>query len=415
MRSRAPHRRLAAVALAVATVLGVASVQTGAVYIDSAPVTGNMFSSGTVDLAADQSTLFTVSGLTPGDRVTAPLTLTNSGTATLRYAMRSTTSEDTLASALELTVQTRSAADSSCAAFDGTLLYTGILGSTAGTNIVGDPSTGAQPFDRALGPGQADDWCVRVALPVTATNSTASLSTTATFTFSAEQTANNGRIYAAPVLTGTTTALNPDGTTVSPVLTVPAGVSATDLGVIVVGTDDSNPIVPSAPGWTARAINPSGYNNMSWSVLTRLGGLKAGDTLTLTLSGPNDIENVLAAWFNTGGRDVVVTGTPTTRNGVSQAFTTLPGITTTQPGMDVLVVASERTLSDGTTISSWAPSDVTASYFVEEPTYTDVSHFLGYLAGPDTPGPTGSRTVTYSHTSGNGAGILLGLGLPGVN
>ena len=66
-----------------------------------------------------------------------------------------------------------------------------MLGTTAGTNVVGDPTSGAQTGDRTLAGAGNDVLCVQVTLPTSTGNSFANLSTTATLDFIAEQTANN--------------------------------------------------------------------------------------------------------------------------------------------------------------------------------------------------------------------------------
>ena len=75
----------------------------------------------------------------------------------------------------------------SCAAFDGTTLYSGSLGAVA----IGDPATGAQAGDRTLAAQGSETLCIQVHLPLAAGNAYQAASTVTTLTFSAEQTANN--------------------------------------------------------------------------------------------------------------------------------------------------------------------------------------------------------------------------------
>src|SRR5439155_4042690 len=79
---------------------------TSAVFTDSASSSGNTFSSGTVILSTSGSITFTSPAMHPGDLVVAPITVSNTGTLGLKYALVSTTTEDTLAAALQLTVKT---------------------------------------------------------------------------------------------------------------------------------------------------------------------------------------------------------------------------------------------------------------------------------------------------------------------
>ena len=66
-----------------------------------------------------------------------------------------------------------------------------VLGSIAGTNIFGDPTQGAQSGDRTLNAGASEVLCIQVSLPSSSGNTYQGITTTATFTFNAEQTANN--------------------------------------------------------------------------------------------------------------------------------------------------------------------------------------------------------------------------------
>ena len=88
--------------LAVAALLVVSL----ALYTDTENVTNNTFSTGTIDLTATPATaVVTMPAMFPGDQITAPLTIGNAGSAQLRYTMTSTTTEDTLAGELVLTVE----------------------------------------------------------------------------------------------------------------------------------------------------------------------------------------------------------------------------------------------------------------------------------------------------------------------
>jgi spore coat-associated protein N len=176
----------------VAAGLGVAS---NAIWTDSQAVDANVFSTGTVAISTAPATaLVTYSGMAPGDEVTAEITVTNDGSLELRYAVTSTTTEDTLAAQLDLTIKS-GVTTCTNAGFDtdGTVVYaTGDLGSIAGIDVIGDPTPGAQAGDRTLaGSGGNEDLCFNVELPSTTGDPFQGLTTTATFTFEAEQTASN--------------------------------------------------------------------------------------------------------------------------------------------------------------------------------------------------------------------------------
>jgi len=166
-----------------------------AVFTDQATVDGNTFTTGTVDISTTPDTaLVTLSDMAPGDEVTAPLTVNNdSTTLELRYAVTSTTTEDTLAAQLDLTIK-EDVTTCTNAEFDtdGTVRYGAAdLGSIAGINVIGDPATGAQAGDRVLAASANEVLCFNVVLPLTTDDTYQGLTTTATFTFDAEQTINN--------------------------------------------------------------------------------------------------------------------------------------------------------------------------------------------------------------------------------
>ena len=132
--------------------------------------------------------------MAPGDSVTNSLVVSNSGSLEFRYAISSSaTNADALAlkDALVLTIKTIDVTTpgTPCDDFDGTQLYTGDLDSTAGL-LVGDATQGADTGDRVLAASANETLCFRVELLLAATGPEGA-STTATFTFDAEQTVNN--------------------------------------------------------------------------------------------------------------------------------------------------------------------------------------------------------------------------------
>lgn len=187
-------RKLAATAIVLALFAAVMSLSVLALFTDTASVPANAFSTGTLDISTSPtSALVTFSGMAPGDQVTAPITVSNAGTLNLRYAVTSTTTENTLAAQLDLTIKT-GVTNCTNAGFtaDGTVIYgPGDLGSTTGVNIIGNPAQGSQAGDRTLAAGANEVLCFNVSLPSSTGDSYQGLSTTATFDFQAEQTANN--------------------------------------------------------------------------------------------------------------------------------------------------------------------------------------------------------------------------------
>ena len=193
VRRARPMLALATVALAI-TSLG-AGVFSLAYFTSSATVGANTFTAGTIEIGTNPTTaLLTLNPMMPGDSVTAPLTVSNTGTAQLRYAITAaTTNPDTKDLRSQLTITVKSAV-TTCTnagfAADGTSVRSTIaLGAT--TVVAGDVATGAQTGDRNLNAGTNEVLCFQVSLPGATGNPYQGATAVTTFTFEAEQTANN--------------------------------------------------------------------------------------------------------------------------------------------------------------------------------------------------------------------------------
>jgi predicted ribosomally synthesized peptide with SipW-like signal peptide len=187
--SRRPGRlsrqqRLAMAALAVLTAVSLGAGATSlAIFTDSSASTGT-FTSGTIDITSNPTVAFTVSAMMPGDDNTQALTIANAGTGALRYSL-TTVATNVLGDTLTLTVKTLG---TDCATFDGTT----VLAATALDGAaIGSPTQGADAGDRVLAAASSEVLCFRVSLPLATGNASQGISSSVTFTFDAEQTANN--------------------------------------------------------------------------------------------------------------------------------------------------------------------------------------------------------------------------------
>ena len=204
-RDAAPrrHRRrrlvgLLLVGLAAGTI-GSASLSL-AIFTSTAAVGGNAFTTGTIVLGTSPATaLLTAGTLMPGDNVPtgvpgAPITVSNTGTAALRYAITGASTDADgkhLNTQLLVTVQQPDGnSGSSCTLMTGNVLFSAVV-PTAGVNMVGNPATGQQAGDRTLAAGTSETLCFKAALPSGTANAYQGSTSTYTFTFAAEQTANN--------------------------------------------------------------------------------------------------------------------------------------------------------------------------------------------------------------------------------
>lgn len=165
-----------------------------AIWTDSQAVDANVFSTGTVDISTNPATaLVTYSDMAPGDSTGGQsLTVTNAGTMDLRYAVTMTADNtDTLGLYAELDLTIREEG-TDCTTFDGNVLYGPDLPFLLTGDLIGDPTQGGDVGDRTLTTASPSEvLCFKVDLPLAAPDSVQGASTTAVFTFEAEQTDNN--------------------------------------------------------------------------------------------------------------------------------------------------------------------------------------------------------------------------------
>lgn len=189
------RRRLAALAIGLGLLGTFSAAMSLAVFADQETVDGT-FSTGSIvlDAAAVDALSLSVGALMPGDAVTDDVVVENDGTAQLRYAISTATTDPdgkALRDALSMTIRTVDVTTpgTPCNDFDGTVLYNGVMG--AATAAVGSPAAGADAGDRTLAGLSSETLCFRVSLPLATGNAYAAASAVTTFTFDAEQTANN--------------------------------------------------------------------------------------------------------------------------------------------------------------------------------------------------------------------------------
>lgn len=199
MKMPSGRGRLFAIGLSLAVVASLtgASMFSMALFTDS-ETDDSTFTAGTIALDATKIAAMdlTSSSMMPGDVTRGPVTVENTGSAQLRYAVsQSSTNPDSLDLRSTLTlvirnVDTDVADGDSCDDATGTVVRASATIGASG-NLVGDPTQGSQAGDRTLNAGASETLCFYVTLPSGASNSVQGATTTTTFTFAAEQTANN--------------------------------------------------------------------------------------------------------------------------------------------------------------------------------------------------------------------------------
>jgi len=182
--ARAAKGRRAMLAIVLGSSLAMlgAGAMSLAVFTDS-DTNGATWTTGTIILGVTPTTVFTPGVVMPGDSGQQTVTVANTGTGALRYAMSSlATNTDTkgLRSQLTLTIDA-----GPCGSSAG-LLYSGTLQGAA----FGSSAQGAQAGDRPVAAGANEQLCFAWNLPLTTGDAFQGASTTATFTFDAEQTKN---------------------------------------------------------------------------------------------------------------------------------------------------------------------------------------------------------------------------------
>jgi hypothetical protein len=170
-----------------------------ALFTSQTAVAGNAFTTGTIILSVNPpSAIFTSAAMMPGDVVPAGVpgavvTVSNTGTGTFRYAITgASTDTDTKHLDTQLLITIRQAdAGGGCAAFTGAVLFASAVVPIGPINMVGDPTQGAQAGDRTLAGGASETLCFKASLPIGTPIAYQGATSTYTFTFIAEQTANN--------------------------------------------------------------------------------------------------------------------------------------------------------------------------------------------------------------------------------
>jgi predicted ribosomally synthesized peptide with SipW-like signal peptide len=190
-------RKIAATLAIVGLLAGLGAFGALSIFTSTASVPDNAFTTGTVIITTSPtSALITYSNMAPGDKVTQPLTVSNGGSLALRYAVTSlatNTDSKGLRSQLDLKIKS-GVTTCTNAGFDtdGTLLYgPDDLGSDPAINVIGNPTPGPDTGDRPLATSGSEVLCFQAALPLSTGNAYQNATTTATFTFEAEQTKNN--------------------------------------------------------------------------------------------------------------------------------------------------------------------------------------------------------------------------------
>jgi predicted ribosomally synthesized peptide with SipW-like signal peptide len=184
---RRADRRSLCIVLSLGMVVGVGATGTFAAWTDSVTVSGTSITTGTIDLQVNGSNNVTgystmnISNMVPGNSTAGVLTVTNAGTAPLKYYLdASGTNGDGkgLAAALVAKVSGDSTTSGSAPAKTCGGVALGGAGVAFGPGLLG---SAASP--RLLAAGTSETLCIQATLPSSATSTLQGASTSITFTF----------------------------------------------------------------------------------------------------------------------------------------------------------------------------------------------------------------------------------------
>lgn len=191
---RGRRRRLPVVLVAAAATLILLLDVAYAVFSDQEVVDQNASDTATIALSTSPtSQLFALTDVLPGFGQTFTLDVSNGGSAELRYAMSTSVVSDSdstnpLSSQLSVDVYAGATTDD-CATIvsNTTAIFSGSLADAG----FGSSAQGADTGDRVLAAGSAERLCLDLTLALSTGNEYQNDSTEVSFTFDAEQTANN--------------------------------------------------------------------------------------------------------------------------------------------------------------------------------------------------------------------------------
>ena len=176
-------KKILGLTIASLLIIGLCGVGTWAYFLDTETSTDNTLAAGTLDLswtnASGVPLPFNVDSIAPGETVEARITINNTGSLQLRYAMTT-----------DVVSGTAMANQLQCRLYDyqnSVDLYNGSLSGA----YFGDPAQGQQTGDRTVDGGSQDYLAIEITLPASTGNEFQGLTTNVTFNFIAEQVANN--------------------------------------------------------------------------------------------------------------------------------------------------------------------------------------------------------------------------------
>ena len=193
-----PRYLIAGIALVGVAGAGIGSIASSALFTDTESTTAATITSGTISITAggDYNSYFPTSSMMPGDDKYGIITIANGNGA----ARLSSTANWSVANALttDLEIRMVTLADSTATCTSGTSFSSPLNSavkpaSSSATSIVmfGDSTAGSQSGDQTLAINTTYYYCVNISMPTSMPTAAQGATSDLTFTFNAEQTANN--------------------------------------------------------------------------------------------------------------------------------------------------------------------------------------------------------------------------------
>lgn len=193
-----PRYLIMGVALVGVAGIGIGSVASSALFTDTESTTAATITSGTIEITTggNYSANFPTSSMMPGDDKYGIISIANgNGAARLSSTANWSVAND-LTADLEIRMVALANSSTTCTSSTdfSSPLNSAVKPATASATSItmfGDPTAGSQTGDRDLAVNTTYYYCVNIKMPTTMPTAAQNDTSDLTFTFNAEQTANN--------------------------------------------------------------------------------------------------------------------------------------------------------------------------------------------------------------------------------
>ena len=193
-----PRYLIAGIALVGVAGVGIGSVASSALFTDTESTTAATITSGTISITAggDYNSYFPTSSMMPGDDKYGIITIANGNGAARLSSTANWSVANALTTDLEIRMVSATSTSTCTSSTDFSSPLNGVTvkpASSSATSIVmfGDSTAGSQTGDQTLAVNTTYYYCVNIKMPSSMPTAAQGATSDLTFTFNAEQTANN--------------------------------------------------------------------------------------------------------------------------------------------------------------------------------------------------------------------------------